>query len=104
MGRQAGEKLWVRGVNPMDFQNRTKENVSFIHFGHGPPTVTRLLVDDVDKKLSLSFSVLKLEQLVQLHSPSRPSAGERMQPHHATRVDNGAGKARRRVIDDVILQ
>lgn len=72
MGRQAGEKLWVRGVNPMNFQNRMKVNISFIHFSHGPPTVTRLLVDDVNKKLSLSFSVLKLEQLVQLHSPSRP--------------------------------
>ena len=72
MGRQAGEKLWVRGVNAMNFQNRMKESVSFIYLGHGPPTVTRLLLDDVDKKLSLLFSVLKLEQLVQLHSPSRP--------------------------------
>jgi hypothetical protein len=60
MGRQAGEELWVRGVNPMNFQNRMKESVLYT-FGHGPPTVTRLLVDDVDKKLSLSFSVLKLE-------------------------------------------
>jgi hypothetical protein len=65
------------------------------------------IIDDVDSKLSLSSSVLKLEQRPSCTAAQpleSPSAGERMQPHHATRVDNGAGKARRRGIDDVTLQ